>query len=359
MSCTAKKEQEDVLTRALSSKAEAIRRVIDHPEVYEVQLLFTEVNRDKEGKVHFTDYRFRVNDSVYFYPASTVKLPVAILALEKMHKEGKFNRNTPFFMEGDTTETTFAREIRKIFAVSDNEAYNRLFEYLGQDAINEGLRSRGIQARIAHRLSVEDADNVTTKPLIFYLNDSTTTPTTPVVSHPAASLTLKNMRKGKGYMEDSVLVQTPKDFSMKNYLPVTALHTLMKQLLFPEVFPEEKRFRLSESDREFLLRTLKIRPGEAGYDPETYHDSYVKYFVYGDRKSPLPEGMDIYSKAGAAYGYLTDCAYIIDKERDKEYIITATLYVNENGIFNDDVYEYDTIGIPFLAALGRELTGKE
>ena len=58
---------------------------------------------------------------------------------------------------------------------------------------------------------------------------------------------------------------------------------------------------------------------------------------------------------GYAYGYLTDCAYIINRETNKEYIITATIHVNENGIFNDDNYEYETIGIPFLAELGRQL----
>ncbi|NNF19140.1 MAG: hypothetical protein HKN61_05140, partial [Flavobacteriaceae bacterium] len=36
-----------------------------------------------------------------------------------------------------------------------------------------------------------------------------------------------------------------------------------------------------------------------------------------------------------------------------EFLLTATILVNENGIFNDDQYEYEEIGIPFLAALGR------
>ena len=58
---------------------------------------------------------------------------------------------------------------------------------------------------------------------------------------------------------------------------------------------------------------------------------------------------------GYAYGYLTDCAYIVDKKKNKEWLITATIHVNDNQIFNDDKYEYDNIGIPFLAELGRQL----
>ena len=38
--------------------------------------------------------------------------------------------------------------------------------------------------------------------------------------------------------------------------------------------------------------------------------------------------------------------------RDR-FFLTATILVNENKIFNDDIYESDQIGIPFLAALGR------
>ena len=38
-----------------------------------------------------------------------------------------------------------------------------------------------------------------------------------------------------------------------------------------------------------------------------------------------------------------------------QFILTATIHVNKNGIFNDDIYEYETIGIPFLAQLGREI----
>jgi hypothetical protein len=36
-------------------------------------------------------------------------------------------------------------------------------------------------------------------------------------------------------------------------------------------------------------------------------------------------------------------------------MLTATILVNKDGIFNDDAYEYDEVGIPFLAALGRAI----
>ena len=39
-------------------------------------------------------------------------------------------------------------------------------------------------------------------------------------------------------------------------------------------------------------------------------------------------------------------------------MVSATILVNKDGVFNDDTYEYDEIGFPFLAELGRQLYAK-
>jgi hypothetical protein len=38
-----------------------------------------------------------------------------------------------------------------------------------------------------------------------------------------------------------------------------------------------------------------------------------------------------------------------------EFLLAATLYVNADGVLNDDHYEYDTVGLPFLRALGLRI----
>ncbi|WP_105001169.1 hypothetical protein [Aureicoccus marinus] len=52
---------------------------------------------------------------------------------------------------------------------------------------------------------------------------------------------------------------------------------------------------------------------------------------------------------------MTDTAYIVNQKEGVAFLLHATILVNKDGVFNDDQYEYDEIGIPFLAALGREL----
>ena len=34
-------------------------------------------------------------------------------------------------------------------------------------------------------------------------------------------------------------------------------------------------------------------------------------------------------------------------------MLTATIYVNSDGVMNDDKYDYDEIGLPFLYKLGQ------
>ena len=77
-------------------------------------------------------------------------------------------------------------------------------------------------------------------------------------------------------------------------------------------------------------------------------------FIYGDKKGAMTNTTRIYNKVGLAYGTATDVAYVKDRN-GIEFFLTATILTNKNEIFNDNTYEYDQLGIPFLAALGREL----
>lgn len=354
--CKKSPQYTNALDYALASKNIKIKRVIDSLDSYEVQIKFTKIIRSGDS-VLFEDHDFQVNDANYFYPASTVKLPIAALTLEKLNHMDSLHRNTRFYVEGDTMETTFASDIMKIFTISDNAANNRLFEFLGQDAINGKLKQKGIDAiRISHRLSSDDAYEITTKPLVVYLNDSTTTMLKNTINTSAIPLDLNKIHKGKAYYDDEDgLIDEPFDFSLKNYYAINAQHNVLKRIVFPECFEPSERFDLSTTQRDFLLKAMQTLPREAGYDPKEYYDSYVKFLMYGDSKDVIPDYIKIQNKVGYAYGTLTDCAYVHDTKNNVEFLLTATILVNKDGIFNDNVYEYDSIGIPFLAALGKEV----
>lgn len=340
----------------LASDAPQIKNVMSDPDKYEIQILFTEITRQGNQNITFKDYEYNVDSDDYFYPASSVKLPAAVFALEKITEMETIGRYNQFQMEGDSIETNITDQVRNSILISDNEAYNRIFEFVGKDELNERLKARGIEGRFAHRLSTPDADNIISKSFVFKTNDSTIT-IPRRENKPIKKLRLNSIKKGKGYIENETLINEPKDFSKKNYMPVRSLHSIVKRLIFPNTFPPEQRFKIKPNDRLGLINTMGLVPKQYGFDLKKYPDNYVKFFVIGDNdpKERKPIDINIFNKVGYAYGYLIDTAYIVNDKTQKEYIITAVIHVNDNGIFNDDQYEYDEIGIPFLAELGRQL----
>jgi hypothetical protein len=91
----------------------------------------------------------------------------------------------------------------------------------------------------------------------------------------------------------------------------------------------------------------------AWHDSIAYYDGFRKFLMFADTPDRIPENIRIFNKVGLAYGYTSDCAYIVDYENKVEFFLSALIYTNKDGILNDGKYEYITIGLPFIAQLGR------
>lgn len=349
----------NILQETLASDNPKIKNVMSNPEAFELQIIYTQILRDKNNKVSFKDFTYHLNAKNYYYPASTVKFPIAILTLEKLNTIDNTSKDTQYAIEGKSEKLRFSEEISKVFAVSDNDASNNLFEFIGFDYLNESMKAKGLtQFRVSNRVSVPDAGNPITKSIELYKDNNTVVNFPAIHNKPSVLLTMNKLKKGVGFMKDDQLVNGPFDFSNKNYYPLETLHNTMKRIVFPESFKESERFKLTEKDREFILFSMRNLPKNAGYNPTKYYDGYCKFFMFGDTKDNIPSNIKIYNKVGNAYGTLIDCAYIVDEENKVEFIVSATLLVNKDGVFNDDKYEYDTIGLPFLGEFGRQLYAK-
>jgi hypothetical protein len=351
--------KKNILQETLASDNPKIKNVMSKPDDFELQIIYTQIFRDKNNKVTFKDFTYHLNADNYYYPASTVKFPIAILALEKLNTIDNTSKDTQYVIEGQPDKLRFSEEITKVFAVSSNEASNNLFEFIGFDYLNESMKSKGLSPfRVSNRVSAPDAGNPITKSITLYKDDNSIVNLPAIHNKPSVPLQLYHLKKGIGYMKEEKLVNEPFDFSNKNYYPLETLHNTMKRIVFPEAFKESERFKLTAKDREFILFSMQNVPKNAGYDPAIYHDGYCKFFMFGDTKDNIPANIKIYNKPGDAYGTLIDCAYIVDAENKIEFIVSATLLVNKDQIFNDDNYEYDTVGLPFLGELGRQLYAK-
>ena len=354
-----------------------LQPVLSNPEIFEYQIHYVRIDRDANNRPSFETFAENSDPARYFYPASTIKMANAILALEKiraldvpeltpfsaMRIDSARYPQSPFVSDSTAKDRVphIAHFVKKAFLVSDNEASNRLYEFLGQDDLHRSLRGKGLnRTRIIHRLSdfrFGPEDNKYTNP-VWFLNQNK------VVFHQPerrASFeyvgSLHGEVRGKGFIDTSgQLIERPFDFSQKNFFPLDEQVRMMQAILFPESVPDSLRFDLNPGDYELLYKVMGMRPRESQF-PEydsTYSDSYAKFYIYGDSKKPIPDHIRIFNKVGWAYGYLTDCAYLADFRNNVEFILAATVHVNANGIYNDGVYEYEEMGIPFLAELGRQ-----
>ncbi|MDD5149089.1 MAG: serine hydrolase [Flavobacterium sp.] len=351
--------KKNILQTALASDNPKIKTVMSNPEAFELQIIYTQILRDKNNKVSFKDFTYHLNANNYYYPASTVKFPMAILALEKLNTIKNTSKDTQYMIEGNPDKLRFSEEITKVFAVSSNEASTNLLEFIGFDYLNDSMKSKGLTPfRVSNRVSAPDAGNPITKPITLYKDDNSIMNLPAIQNKPSVPLQLHHLKKGIGYMKDDKLVNEPFDFSNKNYYPLETLQNTMKRIIFPEAFSKSERFNLTAKDREFILFSMQNVPKNAGYDPAIYYDGYCKFFMFGDTKDNIPANIKIYNKPGDAYGTIIDCAYIVDTENKVEFIVSATLLVNKDQIFNDDIYELNAVGLPFLGELGRQLYAK-
>lgn len=373
---TASAQKKDPLSK-IPDTYPVLQKVLANPEVYKAQILYSQIDRDKNNDPSWRNFDYRLDDEVYFYPASTVKLPVAILALEWLGEQQVpgLTAYTPMLTDSvrasqipawtDNTSASglpsIAHYIKKILLVSDNDAYNRLYELLGQDYINQKMREKGLRHTVInHRLSMpmSEAENRNFNPVRFVDATGKTVLAIPGRETTSVYVNRGNPTIGKAYYSGGKLVEQPMEFTYKNKFALSDLHGVVQRIVFPEKFKPSERFQVSEADRQFILKYMSMLPGESDYPKYTlpeYYDSYSKFFKFGTDKSPIPAQFRIFNKTGNAYGHLLDGSYFVDFENGIEFFVSAIIYANSDETLNDDKYEYEEIAFPFFAELGEYL----
>ena len=371
------------LKKTLESHHGIFDSIVNHPTKKEVQILYTRIDRDKNNIPYFTSYGYNLDPQWYFYPASTVKLPTSIFALEKINELDipGFTRKSAMITDSafagqtrvikDASSATglpsIEHYIKKILLTSDNDAYNRLFEFLGSEEINRKLKSNGaFDSRILNRLAIGDAGESIrhTNPISFFNGNDLVYKKPALYDANNYPLELKNLIRGKGYMDGrDKLVMDPYSFADKNVYTIWDQQLIMKKLMFPEAYPKSEQFNLKPDDYGLIYKYMSMYPTESDfpkYDPKNFWTTYSKFLFYGRGKNVEPApNIRIFNKYGDSYGYVIDNSYFVDFENKVEFLLTAVVQSNEDGIYNDGIYEYETICYPFLKELGRVIYEKE
>jgi hypothetical protein len=358
-----------------------LQKVLADTAKYQVQILYTQIDRNEHGNPLFTTYPFNVDDSRYFYPASTVKLPVALLALEWLEEQQVPGLTLETTMLTDSVRSSqlpawsdstsqsglpsIGHYIKKILLVSDNDAYNRLYELLGTDYINQKLKEKGlVNSVIMQRLSfpISPEENRQFNPVRFVDNTGKAILEIPAREADSTYVVPGYPKLGRAYYKNDSLIQGGMDFSYKNKFSLTDLHGVVQRTIFPEAFVGMERFNLNEEHRNFVLQYMSMLPRESeypAYDTTEFYDSFSKFTKFGTEKGKIDPRFRLFNKTGWSYGHLIEGGYFVDFESGVEFFVSAIVYVNEDQILNDDKYETDEVGLPFFAELGEYLYQRE
>ena len=351
-------------------KNDFLKEIIKEKEDYEIQILLTKIDQ-YNSKVDFQEYKYQLDDNKYFYPASTIKLPIVVLTLKKINElrskgsEITLKSKITLNYKDDYSElvvrdsiTSFQNLIADVFLVSDNSASNILIDFIGYNYFNHEMENAGFdKTYLNHKFNpdpyvnstwqISDLDNN----LISSLNDDQK-----IIK--ADDKTIGLEKGERRYFKGEILDESL-NFSEKNRSSITDMHHLIKYIFYPEIFDITNTFNLNVEDYDFLRywmsRFTYEDIGEKFIGDEKFFETYNKFFIHGDEQSVSNEQIRVYNKIGQAYGTSIDNGLIKNYQDNVEFILTATIYTNKNKVINDNLYEYDDLAVPFLAKLSRAI----
>lgn len=383
LSFCAKSQTSPFLDSLLKTNLTTYSTVLSQPNKYKLQVVYTQINRDANNKPSFKEFKFH-KCKAYFYPASVVKLPVSLIALLKLQElkekgiglETTMITDSAFFCQrkinSDTSTASdfpsIGNYIRKMLLVSDNYACARTYEFVGCDYLHQKLKSLGYEnIRITNRLDGGcPGDTAKITPPIYFLSVKGDTMYKQPLTFSEYKKThpVDNSKVGQQYVDGEGKRRAgPKDFAKHNYLPLSDLHDMMRRIIFNNHLKGDDKLPLSDENWEFMVKQLGMMPKESDYpkyDKKTYYDSFKKYFMYGSSVATIKgDSIRVFNIVGRAYGFLIDCAYIVDFKNKVEFLLSSSIYVNERDVIGSGKYEYDALGLPFMRDLSKTIYNYE
>ena len=376
MSISSYAQQHDAtIDRILSNiQHEQAKKIIADPNHYRCQVIYTQIDRDAKGTPRFTHHRFNADSNLYFNPASMVKMPLAFLSLEKLNemKIAGVNKFTSMafdsshekqvVMRTDSSAKNFkpsiAQFIRRAMLISENDPYNRMYQFVGQETANRKLIEKGYaSSRITRQFMgyTEDQNRHTNGIRVFDTQGKLVYRQQPAYNRDSFRFPSPILIGDKHINRNDELVDGPFDFTRHNNISLDDMRQMLQAVIYPTSVPKHQRFNMSETDRLFMLQYMSQYPSETpypNYDSTIFYDSYVKFF-FQDSTHKIPPHIRVFNKVGWAYGFLTDVSYVMDTKNNIDYMLSATVYVNSDGIINDSKYDEESMGFPFFRELGK------
>ncbi len=239
-------------------------------------------------------------DQGFFNPASTVKVGISTLTLEKLHNLN-LPRETKYKIAGTSQWYSLEEDIKKALVISDNQATNRLILFLGFNHLNSRMNSLGFNYYSVNRLM---------------LNQGT------LVDSPAFELKF----------QDQIIQQPPQKTTQKptcfevgktigNCATARDLAEILMALIQPEFSLAKNQFNLREEDRLWLQKIMSKKPRELGFN---YENTFCRFLDPLGNKIAHKTGK-LLSKCGVGLFSHTfvDTSFLETDQGAKYYLVIA------------------------------------
>lgn len=405
------------------------KEVFKKSDAYRLEIIYTQIDRNTENKPAYKIYTYG-NSENYFYPASLVKLPVAIFAMEKLRNSftdvavdyyikfdtstfcngHKYDNYAHKYLRANGSESlydiakryriepyqlvllnpqiqnadkvlkpgtvvkislkpslyTLKDLITAMLVYSDNECYNKMLDFVGQDYILLRCKDLFLNEIAVRRkfLFCENHEYNISLPFALYNYDSLfiTREELKMVQEAVNTKYIK-AKIGKAHYFNGRLINQARDFTGHNRISLYDLNKLLIKLVMNEYIEGKEKLNITRFEQRTLLKLLGMYPREDIFlrsnEYEFAEDGYTLFLLNGNDTTAIPNNIRAINICGQAYGFTNDCAYFFDTQQKLEFFLAARIYTNKNNILGDDIYEYKELAAPFMKKLGEVIYNYE
>lgn len=237
-------------------------------------------------------------DRGFFNPASTVKVAISIMTLEKLNNLN-LGRETEYRKAGSSQWYSIKDDITKALVISDNSATNRLILFVGFDYLNSRMESLGFNSYEVNRLMLNQGTLVNSPPFELRFQDQ-------IIQQPSQ----KTSRSAHCFEYQQTI---------GNCANAQDLAEILITLVQPELSTPEKQFNLREEDRLWLQNVMSKTPKETGFD---FENTYCRFLDPLGKK--IANQGRLLSKCGIGlfppYN-LVDTSFLLTNEQQKYYLV--------------------------------------
>lgn len=335
---------------------------------YRIQFKFTEIKDGLKGET------FAFGREQYFYPASSIKLPIAWLCLKKLKElnisvdsylkvsDIWFCPSATYISKLEREKPTFKELIAEMLIVSDNEAYSALYHFLTPEYIHKNLNEIGlVHTRIPKSFTgcyrYENCVNPCTilnanNEVIFQSESTCWDMDIDSLFQDGES---PERKIGKFHESNKVVVNGPYNFNYNFVFPIEEAQNFLLMLVTDS---ENPVFMMDSDARDFLLDCLSSPPSTLKnvkyHDTKIYTNSYYKY-LYSPEWTTDTVNYVLHSKIGLSHGFTTELAHVLKVGTRSGFVLSVSIYTNKNQTVNDGIYEYESEARVFIKRLGEVL----